>query len=276
MATEYAELIALVNKANTAQKAAFVEADLTLDTIATATGAQNTTAVLHGVEARKFVGQMAIQYNRMDLGTYFDSYKIQAMFPKDGGRTADVVAGLNKAYGWNFTAEQFVDEAIPAGTQTYELKAIAGAIKWIGKVSVKLTVKTVPLAEVIVVQDLVGFNYQVAPPLINGVIYTWNTPETTHAYLFGGNTGTIDGSYLPVLNPLLPDVWVHSAGEADFNIAGAYKAGFGANEEANWPAEFKAAGFRTNPAFANASFFKLNATRCKNVGGWLVFYNTPR
>lgn len=46
MATEYAELIALVNKANTAQKAAFVEADLTLDTIATATGAQNTTAVL--------------------------------------------------------------------------------------------------------------------------------------------------------------------------------------------------------------------------------------
>ena len=170
MATEYAELIALVNKANTAQLAAFVEADLTLDTIATAAGDQNTTAVLHGVEARKFEGQMAISYNRMDLGTFFDPYKIQAMFPKEGGRTADVVAGLNKAYGWNFTADQFVDEAIPAGTQTYELKAIAGAIKWIGKVSVKLTVKTVALSEVIVVHDLVGFNYQVTPPLINGVI----------------------------------------------------------------------------------------------------------
>lgn len=276
MATEYAELIALVNKANTAQQSAFVEADLTLDTIATATGAQNTTAVLHGVEARKFVGQMSISYNRLDLGTYFDPYKIQAMFPKEGGRTADVVAGLNKAYGWNFTADQFVDEAIPAGTQTYELKAVAGAIKWIGKVSVKLTVKTVPLSEVIVVQDLVGFNYQVAPPLINGVIYTWNTPESTHAYLFGGSAGIIDAQYLPVINPLLPDVWVDKAGSENFNIAGARKVSFGANVEANWPTEFKQAGFRTNPAFANACFIKLDATRCKNVGGWLVFYNTPR
>lgn len=78
MATEYAELIALVNKANTAQKAAFVEADLTLDTIATATGAQNTTAVLHGVEARKFVGQMAIQYNRMVTPTWLSSTRLSS------------------------------------------------------------------------------------------------------------------------------------------------------------------------------------------------------
>ena len=277
MATEYAELIALVNKANTAQKAAFTEADLTLDTIATATGAQNTTAVLHGVEAKKYVGQLSINYNRMELGTYFDPYKIQAGFPKEGGRTADVVTSLNKTYGWNFTADQFVDEAIPAGTTTYELKAKPAALKWIGKVTVLLAVKTVQLADVIVVKDLVGFNYQVPAAQINGVIYSWELPETTDPLWFSGNLGIIGDAQLAAWNAVMPNTWVHNAGaKVDWNTAGANKVYFGDNVEASWPAEFKAAGFRANPAYAKACFLKLEPNRCQNVAGWIVFYNTKR
>lgn len=274
------ELLVLANAANTAQQAAVTENDVTVFTVTNVVGENpNTKTVLRSVAGRGYTGDREVRYNRLRLADWLAGFVAKAFVPSDGtARTSHVVTALNKAYGLQLDAADFVDKVADLTTSPdFVLEAKALSVKWMGDLNVLLTGDVQNIQAIIRTPTLAGFNYLAPVGMMDGSFYSYAGVENTaFPVVFGGGLGPIDGQYQPMFTQCLPDTWVHSSGKKDFNYFGGYKVYGGDNIPANFPAEVRDTQFVSNPNWQKVCIIRLDPAQCQNVSGYLFFYGTPK
>lgn len=274
------ELLVLANAANTAQQAAVTENDVTVHTVTNiVAGNPNTKTVLRSVAGRGYTGDREVRYNRLRLADCLAGFVVKAFVPTDGtARTSHVVTALNKSYGLQLDAADFVDKAADLKVSPdFVLEAKALSVKWMDNLNVTLTGDVQNIQAIIRTPTLAGFNYLAAAGIMDGSFYSYAGKENTDLpAAFGSGLGPIDTVYQGMFNQALPDAWVYTAGKKDFNYYGGYKVYGGDNIPANFPVEVKNTQFVNNPNWQKVCIIRLDPAQCQNVSGYLFFYGTPK
>lgn len=162
--TELVEFVGLVNAVNTGPGTNFQPGDFLIKSIATATGGKNASAVLEGVPARHLTGEVTVKYDRLNLGTVYDVYRLKIDLTRDPITPELVCKALLDDLGLSFTASDFTVESVAANKATVpggslKLKAKATALKWVGETTIYYTLPMLDLEKMVLNRDLDGFKY---------------------------------------------------------------------------------------------------------------------
>lgn len=151
----------LLAKINLVAKRVFAGTEFTIGVpAADSSTVKNTKVVLTAVPGNYLSGTVDLTYDRVELAEMVgvNSTDFEA---GDYSKSTDLVAALVARYGYELTAADLVDEALPAaagdGVITATLKAAAGSLGWIGTLEVTLTPATETLASAFNSTELDGF-----------------------------------------------------------------------------------------------------------------------
>ena len=157
----------------------------------------NTTLNVRGIQGEDYAGQVAITYNRLDLGVLFQGTYRPEFTALGQSNLYRLLPEINKALGLNLTPKDLNDvnlKLLEEGDQvTIELRASPGSVAYIGFTKVLFNRRYLQLDDVVV--DNVFDQFEHADPVLEGYIsaglLTWGwTLHTLLTYLKSISTET--------------------------------------------------------------------------------------
>ncbi|MNH65369.1 hypothetical protein D3C73_173780 [compost metagenome] len=175
----------LINNANT-PLVPFAPENLTFGTPQVVTGnpSVNATVKVRGIQGEVYAGQVAISYNRLDLGVlYRGNYRPE--FTALGQSTLyRLLPEINKALGLNLTKNDLIDvdlKLLEEGDQVnLELRAKPGSLAYTGLATILFNRRQLMLTDVLPVEAFEEFKH--ADPVLEGYqsagLLTWGQDFT--------------------------------------------------------------------------------------------------
>lgn len=260
--------------------------DLTYENIILSKGAavtgrpdnRNSQVVVAGIPEKGVAEKpKSVFYWRVDLGVLFQKISPSVGVTVVAGMTThDLVPAINAKYGTTITIDDIekTDLVIDPLPGTAIIKAVDGNVKYIGEFALSFDNSAIHLADVILVDTLLGFNYPSAD-LTKGQAtlysYSFECPEESEAF-WGGLTAeealpTTAEDHINLLYGLdNSQIWSFTGDEVDYNLTGSVVKYAGANDQAKILKDLK---INTNPIFEHVAIFQLGA-ECKNFAGLFV------
>lgn len=224
-----------------------------------------------------FTGESIFIYNRLDLGTFFESVKINLTLDLPT-TTSQLVEIMAAEYGYVFDDDDFYEEVITvSNAHGYVLRATPRSLRWVGQLTVNLLPRE-DLVNIAKITDLGGLD----------VVENQGRPFVTHAkpfvdglyygsYLKNVRKGPITdavtlASYLDVIYGHLPigvqTQWSYSSVQGPRNL-------FGAQIKYNGRVEDYGV-VPYNSASTKVLVIELSPHYCTDVAGDLVIYYSSR
>src|SRR5690606_846884 len=122
----------------------------------------NTLLTVHSVVNSGYVGDVQVEYNRLDLDG-FTQYGAAEIIIAEDPTHQDILDAFNQLYDANLQLEdidQTVDLPVPDfDGEIYTLTAAPGSLAYIGTIDVLLSIASTPLSDVITTTVLSGLEF---------------------------------------------------------------------------------------------------------------------
>lgn len=164
--TQVYNLIAATNSATWPQTAVALTYGTPAVEVSHPTG-KNTSLVVSAAPNTEYVGDVTVNYNRLDLAGFETNYGSTSLVVPENATAAQIVAAFNAYYDSSLDTSDYVNNA--PGTppdfdgETYTLVAAAGSLAYIGEVVLDIQLATTQLSTIITVTDLNGLTFPETP-----------------------------------------------------------------------------------------------------------------
>lgn len=229
----------------------------------------NTRGVLVGIPEMGREGEFTLEWNRRDIGEIFSKTKVY-IAPKNQRMKSDLLPDINTQYPFELRSGDIYDSVINMALvpMTVTLTVRENNPAFMGSLEVTVGNPKVQLESVMFNSVLSGLNYPTnqavkaqGPFLLYGKDFTYAKVELAEDYTFGKE---IKDALLVSFNKKVPDVWVNTQLENDFNLNGSKITFNGLT--------------RNSPVYVNETLYThcviiaLNEEKCLNVAGHLILH----